>query len=175
MPIVYVSHALDEVARLAHTLVLMEQGRVIAAGPLHALMARLELPTARGDGAGVVHEAEIAERDAPWQLARLQLAPGFSLWARDPGQPLGHRARVRVLARDVSLSRTPHADSSIGNQLQGVVEALAQDEHPSLQLVRVQVAGLPVLARLSKRSAHALALAPGLPVWVHVKTVALMA
>jgi molybdate transport system ATP-binding protein len=178
IPIVYVSHALEEVARLAHHLVLLAQGRVVAAGPLAEVMARLDLPTARGEGAGVVHEAVVAERDARWQLARLQIgspAAGFTVWTRDPGLAVGSAARVRLLARDVSLSKALQHGSSIGNQLPGTVEALADDEHPGLALVRLQVGGLPVVARLTRRSAHGLGLAPGQAVFVQVKTVALMA
>ena len=183
IPVVYVSHALDEVTRLAHHLVLMDAGRVLAAGPLADTLSRLDLPTARGEGAGVVLDAVLAERDAPWQLVRLQLGAAgtggqdggsFSLWARDQGHALGRPVRVRVLARDVSLAREPQTGTSIGNQLHGVVEAMADDEHAALALVRVRVGRHPVVARLTRRSAHALALAPGLPVWVQVKTVALM-
>jgi molybdate transport system ATP-binding protein len=183
IPVVYVSHALEEVARLAHHLVLLDAGRCVAAGPLADLMARLDLPTARGEGAGVVLDAVVAEHDTPWQLVRLQVglsdgaddaAHDFSLWARDQGLPLGRAVRVRLLARDVSLARGPLTGSSIGNQLQGVVEAIADDEHPSLALVRVRVGASPVVARLTRRSAHALELRPGVPVWAQVKTVALM-
>ena len=175
IPVVYVSHALEEVARLAHHVVLMDQGRVVAAGPVSELMARLDLPTARGEGAGVVLDAVVAERDAPWQLARLDVGPGdFSLWARDHGLPVGRATRVRLLARDLSLADTPQAGSSIGNQMPGTVEAIADDEHPALALVRVRVGASAVVARLTRRSAHALALAPGLPVWAQVKTVALL-
>jgi len=174
LPVVYVSHALEEVARLAHHLVLMDAGRVLASGAVADVMARLDLPTARGEGAGVVLDAVVAEHDQPWQLCRLMVGPGFSLWARDTGLPLGRGVRVRLLARDVSLARAPQTGTSIGNQLQGVVQALADDEHPSLTLVRVKVGDWPVVARLSRRSAHALALQPGVPVWAQVKTVALM-
>jgi molybdate transport system ATP-binding protein len=195
IPIVLVSHAVDEVARLADHVVLMEQGRVVADGPLAEVMARLDLPTARGDGAGVVHRALVMQRDPAWQLARLRVGTadnGFDVWAPDHGLAEGSGARVRVLARDVSVSRERLDGSSIGNQLAATVEAIADDEHPGLALVRVRVGGddqalhasspsmslgtgLPVVARLTRRSAHALDLAPGQPVWVHVKTVALMA
>jgi len=175
IPVVYVSHALDEVARLAHHLVLMDQGRVVAAGPLAEMMARLDLPTARGEGAGVVLDAVVAERDETWQLARFDVGPGdFHLWARDHGLAVGRPARVRVLARDVSLSQESQSGSSIGNQLQGTVEAVADDEHPALALVRVRVGASAVVARVTRRSAHALALVAGAAVWVQVKTVALM-
>jgi molybdate transport system ATP-binding protein len=175
IPVVYVSHAIDEVARLAHHLVLMALGRVVAAGPLADMLARLDLPTARGDGAGVVLDAIVAERDPRWQLARLELGAGeCSLWARDHGLGVGHRVRVRVLARDVSLARAPQSGTSIANQLRGSVEAIVDDEHPGLALVRVRIGATPVLARLTRRSAHLLELAPGQSVWAQVKTVALM-
>jgi molybdate transport system ATP-binding protein len=186
IPIVLVSHAVDEVARLADHLVLMEQGRVVADGPLAEVMARLDLPTARGDGAGVVHPAVVTQRDAAWQLARLRVgsaSTGFDVWTPDHGLTEGSAARVRLLARDVSVSRERVDGSSIGNQLAATVDAVVEDEHPGLALVRVRVGdggasergGLPIVARLTRRSAHALELAPGQPVWVHVKTVALMA
>ena len=109
------------------------------------------------------------------QLARLQVDGGAcSLWSRDAGLPVGRRVRLRVLARDVSLTRTPQTGTSIGNQLRGTIEAIAHDEHPALALVRVRVGSVPVVARLTRRSAHALELAPGMAVWAQVKTVALM-
>ncbi len=175
IPVIYVSHAIEEVARLAHHLVLLDAGHVVAAGPVADVMARLDLPTARGEGAGVVLDAVVAEHDKPWQLARLLVGAGdFSVWARDQGLPLGHTVRVRLLARDVSLARAPQTGTSIGNQLRGTVEAIADDEHPSLALVRVRVGASPVLARLTRRSAHALDLQPGMAVWAQVKTVAVV-
>jgi molybdate transport system ATP-binding protein len=178
VPIVYVSHSIDEVARLADHLVLMGAGRMLAAGALPEMLARLDLPAAFGDDAGVVLDGVVGERDLQWQLVRLDVEGGkgraFSLWARDQGLPVGRRVRLRVLARDVSLARTPQTGTSIGNQLHGTIEAIADDLHPALALVRVRVGSVPVVARLSRRSAHALALAPGLPVWAQVKTVALM-
>ncbi|MCW5635612.1 MAG: molybdenum ABC transporter ATP-binding protein [Rubrivivax sp.] len=175
IPIIYVSHSIDEVARLADQLVLMDAGRVLAAGALPDMLARLDLPVAFGDDAGVVLDAVVGERDAQWQLVRLDIDGGAcGLWARDIGLPPGRRVRVRVLARDVSLTRTRQSGTSIGNQLSGTIEAIADDAHPALSLVRVRVGTVPVVARLTKRSAHALELTPGMPVWAQVKTVALM-
>jgi len=185
IPIVYVSHAVDEVARLADHLVLLDAGRVSAAGPLAEMLARLDLPQLLGDEAGVVLSGCVGERDARWQLARLDVrhadtgaaagASDCSVWARDPGLPLGRPVRVRVLARDVSLARTPQTGTSIGNQLHGTVDALADDPtHPALALVRVRIGGSALVARVTWRSAHALELRPGLPVWAQVKSVALM-
>jgi molybdate transport system ATP-binding protein len=174
LPVVYVSHALDEVARLADHLVLLEAGRVIASGPLGETLSRLDLPLRLGDDAGVVLDAQVGERDAQWHLARLEIDGGGAVWARDHGVPLGQRVRVRVLARDVSLARMQLAGSSIVNQLPGVVEAIADDAHPALALVRVRVGSAALLARLTRQSAHMLQLAPGQAVWAQVKSVALM-
>ena len=180
IPVVYVTHAIDEVARLADHLVLMDAGRVLAHGPLPDMLARLDLPLALGDDAGVVLDAVIGERDTQWHLARLDVdadaagRPACHLWSRDPGLPVGRHVRLRVLARDVSLTRTPQTGTSIGNQLRGTVEAIADDEHPALALVRVRVGSVPVVARLTRRSALALELAVDMPVWAQVKTVALM-
>lgn len=175
IPIVYVSHAIDEVARLADHLVLMSAGRVQVDGPVADMLARLDLPVAQGDEAGVVLDGIVAERDAQWQLARLDVdGETCRFWARDQGLPVGRRVRLRVLARDVSLARSPPSSTSIGNQMHGTVEAIADDEHPALALVRVRVGTAPVVARLTKRSAHALGLSVGAPVWAQVKTVALM-
>ncbi len=174
LPVIYVSHSIDEVARLADRLVLMEAGRVLAEGALPDMLARLDLPVAFGDDAGVVLDATVGQRDEAWHLARLDVEEHCRIWARDLGLPLGRRVRLRVLARDVSLTRTPQTGTSIGNQLRGMIEAIADDAHPALALVRVRVGGAPIVARLTRRAAHALELAPGLPVWAQVKTVALM-
>jgi molybdate transport system ATP-binding protein len=178
--IVYVSHAIAEVARLADHVVLMDAGRVVAEGPVAELLSRLDLPLPPGEDAGVVLQGTIGARDGGWHLARLDV-PGASLWTRDPGLAVGHRIRLRVLARDVSLSLVPQPDSSILNQLPATVEEIADDAHPSQVLVRLRVragdgatGSAALLARVTRRSAQALALVPGKPVWAMVKSVALL-
>ena len=173
--IVYVSHAIGEVARLADHVVLMDAGRAIASGDVAELLSRLDLPLPPGEDAGVVLLGEVGAREAAWHLARLDV-PGASFWTRDPALPLGHRLRLRVLARDVSLSLVAQPGSSIANQIPAVVEAIADDAHPSQVLVRLRTrdGASALLARVTRRSAQALALAPGLTVWAMVKSVALL-
>lgn len=173
IPVLYVSHSPDEVARLADHLVAMENGKVVANGPLAETLARLDLPIHLGEDAGVVLDAVVGERDAQWHLARTDFAGG-SLWARDPGLPVGRPVRVRVLARDVSLSNQHQSDTSILNLLPGKVDAIADDEHPGLALVRVKVGESMLVSRLTKRSAANLEIAIGKPIWVQVKSVALL-
>ena len=176
--VVYVSHAIAEVARLADHVVQMAGGRVVAGGPVAAFLQRLDLQLPPGEDAGVVLVGSVGMRDERWHLARLDV-PGAALWTRDPGLAPGARLRLRVLARDVSLSLGAQADSSILNQVEAMVEAIADDADPAQALVRVRARspggdGAVLLARLTRRSVHALRLQPGLPVWAMVKAVALL-
>ncbi|MEO5658377.1 MAG: molybdenum ABC transporter ATP-binding protein [Polaromonas sp.] len=173
IPVIYVSHAPDEVARLADHIVVMEAGRAIAAGALSETLARLDLPIRLGEDAGVVLDAVVAERDAAWQLARVEFCGG-SLWVRDGGQALGEAVRIRILARDVSIALEKVSGTSIQNCLPATVGQLAGDSHPALALVRLTIGPSPLLARLTRRAAAGLGLEPGKPVWVQIKAVALI-
>ncbi len=172
MPVIYVTHSPDEVARLAHHLVVLERGRAVASGPLAETLSRVDLPVRLGEDTGVVVEAAVGSVDARWHLARMDF-DGGALWTRDPGLPEGTPARVRILARDVSLARDKPGRSSIQNLLQGRIEQIADDESPGLALVRVRVGACALLARVTHRALAELALRDGDAVWVQVKSVAL--
>ncbi len=172
IPILYVSHAPDEVARLADHIVVLEEGRILADGSLAETLTRLDLPIRLGDEAGVVVEGTIAERDSAWHLARVDFSGG-ALWVRDGGTPVGHKVRVRILARDVSIAPT-RFDSSIANTLPATVVDNGEDDHPALLLVRLRVGSEFLIARLTKRSASHIGLVPGMPVWVQIKAVAVL-
>ncbi|MFN3545750.1 MAG: molybdenum ABC transporter ATP-binding protein [Thiobacillus sp.] len=169
IPILYVSHSADEVARLADHIVVLEGGRVLAQGPLADTLARVDLPIRLGEDTGVVIEATVAERDADWHLARAEFTGG-SLWLRDPGLAPRHRVRVRILARDVSVSLTQAERSCVLNQLAGKLAAIADDSDPALALLQVDLGGTLVVARVARRAVAALGLEPGQAVWVEIKT-----
>ena len=174
IPVIYVSHAPDEVARLADHIVAMEAGRALASGPLAEVLSRVDLPIRLGEDAGVVLEGVVVERDAAWSLARVAF-PGGCLWVRDGGQAQGTTVRIRILARDVSLALSPASDTSLLNSLPVLVDQLADDSHPALALCRLQVGtSSSLLARLTRRSAAALDLQPGQAVWAQIKAVALI-
>jgi molybdate transport system ATP-binding protein len=174
IPVLYVSHSPDEVARLADHLVALESGRVLASGALGDLLARLDLPLRLGEDAGTILEGVIAEVDEAWHLARVAF-PGGTLWTPDQGLPARQRVRVRVLARDVSLARTAPQRTSIQNVLEGRIDQVADDHHPSSALVRIRIGRSILVARLTKRAVSELEVAPGQQVWVQVKSVALLA
>ncbi|MFM9915744.1 MAG: molybdenum ABC transporter ATP-binding protein [Rhizobacter sp.] len=177
LPVVYVTHAMDEVARLADHLVLMREGRVEAAGALGELIARTDLPLSRLDDAGVVIVAEVAEHDALHGMTRIAFN-GTSMWVGQSTALPGDRVRARVLARDVSVTRQRPAETSILNVLPAVLDSV-QREH-STALLRLQVGegaqGGPwtLLARITSRSLDALDLQPGDALHAQVKGVALM-
>ncbi|SDC47263.1 molybdate transport system ATP-binding protein [Paracidovorax valerianellae] len=174
LPVLYVSHAQDEVARLAHHLVLLADGRVVASGPAPALMARLDLPLAQGDTAATVAEGVATAHDAADHLMTVRLpGGGLLLVATASPHPPGSAVRFRVQARDVTLARVAPEQSSVLNVLPARVVAL-RDDGPGLAMVALDAQGTPLLARVTQRSARALALAPGLPVFAQIKGVALL-
>ncbi|MCO7224934.1 molybdenum ABC transporter ATP-binding protein [Pleionea sp. CnH1-48] len=173
IPMLYVTHSMDEVARLADHLIVMEQGKVLASGALTDVFSRLDLPLYQRDESGVVLTGEIESKDEQWHLAKVGMG-GYHLWVQDLDYAIGQSVRLRVLARDVSLALSEQTDSSFLNVLSGVVDELHSAEHPSLILVRVKVAEGLIIARITQRSMRHLKLAVGSRVWLQIKSVALI-
>ena len=182
LPILYVTHAMDEVARLADHLVLLDGGQVLAAGPLAELLARPDLPLARQDDAGVVIEATVAEHDRAYGLSRVVFGGG-TLWVGETAAAPGQAVRARVLARDVSVTRQRPVETSVVNVLPVWLESLAADRSTALLRLVVGTPGVHgtadigavrLLARITRRSCDALALHPGDALFAQIKGVALM-
>ncbi len=142
LPIVYVTHAMDEVARLADHLVLMDAGRVRAAGPLAELLAQPDLPLARQDDAGVVIAATVAEHDRAYGLSRVRFAGG-ALWVGETAAAPGEAVRARVLARDVSVTRQAPLQTSVVNVLPVLLESITADHSTVLLQLRLVGDGHP--------------------------------
>ncbi len=126
-----------------------------------------------GDETYAIVEALIGEVDNEGHLARLDF-PGGQMCFRDPGLVVGHRVRIRALARDVSLVKQPPQQSSIQTVLHGQVDATGGDEHPALAIVRILIGDSRFLARLTRLAVAELNLEPGQNIWVQVKVVSLM-
>jgi molybdate transport system ATP-binding protein len=173
IPVLYVSHAMDEVARLADHLVLMQNGSVIASGPLRETIARLDLPMAHFDDAGVVVEAAVAQHDEAYHLTRVDFSGG-ELWVGRVDQPVGTRVRARVLARDVSIATIMPHGTSITNILAAHIAEI-RDEGTDKVMVRMTAGESCVLiSRITRRSRDLLDLTVGMNVFAQVKSVALM-
>lgn len=179
VPIVYVTHSLDEAARLADHLVLMRDGRIEMAGPADEVMARPDSPLSRFDDACTILHATVIEREAQTGLVRLSLSPDDNaadsmLWIGGCPEGIGDRVRVRVLARDVSVALSQPVDSSILNILPATVDALHDEDAASVMLRLTLSDGSALLARLTRRSVVALSLRPGLAVHAQIKGAALL-
>ncbi|OCR22268.1 molybdenum ABC transporter ATP-binding protein [Pseudomonas syringae] len=176
IPLLYVSHSQDEVARLADHLVLLSEGRVLASGPIGETLARLDLPLAMGDDAGVVVQGSVSAYDADYQLLSLRL-PGSDLVMRVAHTPLatGTSLRFKIQARDVSLTRQPDEHSSILNRLPVTVISEVAADNAAHVLVRLDAAGTPLLARITRYSRDQLQLSAGQQLWAQIKSVAVLA
>src|SRR5450830_1574095 len=146
IPVLYVSHAQDEVARLADHIVLLSDGKALASGPIGETLARLDLPLALGDDAGVVIEGTVSAYDDQYQLLTLQL-PGSLLSIRVPHSPMteGQVLRIKVQARDVSLNVQAEEHSSILNRLPVTLTEEIPADNSAHVLIRLEAAGTPLL------------------------------
>ncbi len=174
VPMLYVTHAAAEVARLADHVVVLEQGQVRASGPAADVFSAVDPPVVVGEDAGALLHGTVAERDARWHLMRVELG-ALSLWVRDQKLAVGQAVRLRILARDVSLATAAPQQTSIQNQLPGTVQTVAADRvHPSQALVRLRCGAFVVLSRITAKSVAELGLREGSTVWAQVKSVAII-
>lgn len=176
IPMLYVSHSQDEVARLADHLVLVSDGKALASGPIGETLARLDLPLAMGDDAGVVVEGQVVAYDTTYHLVTVRL-PASELSIRVAHAPLqaGKPLRFKIQARDVSLNLQPDDQSSILNRLPVTVLSEIAADNAAHVLVRLDAEGTPLLARITRYSRDHLHLHPGQQLWAQIKSVALLA
>ena len=172
VPIVYVSHSIAEVTRLASAMVLLSEGKVAAVGPVHEVMQRVDLfPLTGRAEAGAIVSATVERHDEGYALTELRSRAGLWKLPRIDAA-VGARLRLRVRARDVMLARSAPVDLSALNVFFGVVAAIGPGERP-IKDVRVDCNGEALMARLTRYSIERLQLAPGVPVYALVKSVAL--
>lgn len=173
IPMLYVTHSGEELQRLADTVVVMEAGRAMAVGPVAQVLAEATGPALAGPEAAALLQGTVCAIDSQWHLAQVRFDHG-SVWLRSDGLQLQQNVRLRVLARDVSIATTAPVGSSIQNLLPCTVHEVCADNHPAHCMVRLRCGASQLLARITARSAHQLALQPGMQVWAQLKSVALV-
>jgi molybdate transport system ATP-binding protein len=173
MPILYVSHATDEVARLASHLVLLRDGKVQAQGDPAELMGALDLPLAQGDAAATIVAGTVLAHDLEDHLTTIAFPGGQLQLVSTRQRPVGQAVRLRVQARDVSLTLSPQTGTSILNAVPAQVVALREDS-PGQIMVGLEAGTTRLLARITQRSARTLCLTPGMHVVAQVKGIALL-
>jgi molybdate transport system ATP-binding protein len=173
IPMLYVTHSAEEVARLADHLVMLISGSIMASGPVQEVLSRVESPVIVGEDAGVLLRGQVVERDTQWHLSQVAF-PGGYLWVRDNEIAVGQPVRLRVLARDISITTHAMHDTSIQNHLKGQIDTIADDVHPSQALVRIRCGESILLARVTRKSISNLNLNIGDDIWAQVKSVAVI-
>ena len=172
LPVLYVTHAMEEVARLADTVVLMDGGSVTAVGTLPDMTSRADLPLARRDDAAAVLRARVLSHDPARQLSRIE-AGGASLLVPLLKEPIGTPIRVRIPAREVILANEAPSAISVHNIVAGSVRAVAQDVGRHAALVEIALADGAFLARVTPDAIARLGLIEGAPVLALIKSVAI--
>ena len=168
IPMLYVSHALDEIARLADRMVVLNQGRVIAEGPLFEVTARLDLFSIGHLIPGTVMEATVVRHDEDHDLTEIGIG-GESLIVPRISHGPGTAIRVRIDAEDVMISLSRLEAVSANNVLPARVAAIRETgPHADIQL---QLTGAQMVARITRRSLQRLSLRPGLAVFAVIKSV----
>ena len=171
-PILYVSHAMEELVRLADDLVLLSDGKAAATGPFEEVMSRLDLRPLTGRyEAGAVIRAKVAGQDRTFGLTDLAF-PGGRLRVPNLDLPLGQELQLRIRARDVALALEPPKASSFLNVLPARVKAFGEQDGPLVDVL-LDLGGSPLWSRITLRSKAAMKLEPGLAVYALVKAVAM--
>jgi molybdate transport system ATP-binding protein len=174
VPILYVSHAIDEVARLADEMVVLSEGRVIAAGPIEDVFGRIDLGAATGrHEAGALLIATIAGHDPDFALTRLKV-DGTELSVPLLDRAVGASVRIRIRARDVSLALSRPGDISIRNVLPAAIVSIDIEDGAYAEIL-LRSAGHYLRAEVTRRSAVELGLAPGREVFAMIKSIAIEA
>lgn len=172
IPIVYVSHSIAEITRLADTVVLLSDGRALAVGAVEDVMGRAELRPQTGRyEAGAVIDTRVADHDVQYGLTTLAFEGG-ALIVPNVEALIGERVRVRIRARDVSLALARPSGLSIVNVLEGSVTAIADEGGPIVE-VQLRVGDALLQARITRRSRVELGLAEGQRIYALIKAVSL--
>ena len=173
MPIIYVSHDRDEVAKLADHLLLMNDGQIISSGGITDILTRVDLPLAQSAEAESIISAKVKDYDPKYQLSTLESSLGYVLI---PGEKLeiGTDVRLRIPAKDVSLTLVHQTGTSILNIFPATVEQIVGGKTAQVT-VKVRAGDTAILARITRKSADNLNLKPGMKVFAQTKSVALLA
>lgn len=172
IPIIYVSHSIDEVIRLADHMVLIDEGKVIAQGELRELLVNRELPFVRTENASAVLHGRVLRPDAGDALMQLDVDGQALLMGQHP-VATGQAVRIKIMARDVGLALQPPHDTSFLNCLPVSLLDIQPGVQPSQLLARLSLGDQILLSRLSVRSAENLRLRPGQALYALIKGVAL--
>jgi len=172
IPIIYVTHSPDEASRLADYLLLLDNGQVIGSGPINNMLTRFDLPMSHGREATSLVEAKVISREKEFDLMHLEF-PGGEFIVPDNKLPIGSNVRLRVSARDVSLTKEKQIDTSILNIFPATVEEMSPEGKAQI-MVRLKIKEITLLTLITKKSAKVLNLKNGSKVFAQIKSAAIL-
>ena len=173
IPILYVTHDLEELVHIADHLLLIERGRITRSGPIETLLADASLPIAQDEDAGALIKTTLTAFDKNYHLSELTFCGGkITVGAID--QPIGSEIRIRIHAKDVSLALQAQENTSVLNIVPCTVTGLSP-QGQSRVIVSLDAGGTPLLSRITRKSADKLGLESGMQVYAQIKSVALHA
>ena len=172
IPILYVTHSQDEMSRLADHLLLIEDGNIVGSGPVNDMLTRFDMPLSHGGDAVSIIEAEVLKRDSEFNLMHLDFLGGQFI-VPDNGFPVQTKVRIRVVARDVSLTKSKQVDTSILNIFPAMVQEIVNEGEAQV-MVSLQIKDTILLACITRKSSYKLRLEKGSEVFVQVKSVAIL-
>ena len=172
IPILYVTHSQDEMSRLADHLLLIEDGNIVGSGPVNDMLTRFDMPLSHGGDAVSIIEAEVLKRDSEFNLMHLDFLGGQFI-VPDNGFPVQTKVRIRVVARDVSLTKSKQVDTSILNIFPAMVQEIVNEGEAQV-MVRLHIKDTILLACITRKSSYKLRLEKGSEVFVQVKSVAIL-
>ncbi|ANG62380.1 molybdenum ABC transporter ATP-binding protein [Marinobacterium aestuarii] len=174
LPILYVSHSLDEVLRLADHLVLLDKGRAPLQGPLEEVWGSAQMrPWFAAEEVSSVLNARALSQEPKWQMTQLSLGEGLPLWVRSIEVPAGQQVRLRIRANDISIVRTRAQHSSIRNVLPACIEALQPDASGHQMAVQLRIGSHRLWAHITLWAASELGLSVGDQVFAQIKGISL--
>ncbi len=172
IPIFYVSHSSDEVSRLADYLVVLKEGSVKASGNITEVLTRLDLPLAHAEDASTLIHATVTGHDDEYKLTTLEFPAGqFTVPQKD--LTIGEAVRLRINAKDVSITLEHQANTSILNIFPATIDEIRPASKAQVT-VRLLSNGVPILSRITRRSADLLKLQKGKGVYIQTKSVSLL-
>lgn len=172
IPVVYVSHSVEEVVQVADTLVVMDKGEAVAAGAIADICSQPALAGYMGEEIGGVLESRVESHDADYNLTLVSV-DGQRLFVPRQSASVGERLRIHVHSRDITLATAPpDVNTSALNVLHGRVEGIHESGHPHAVLIKLNAGG-PLLAKITRKSLDTLKLRPGQEVYAYIKTVML--
>ena len=170
LPIIYVSHSIEEMCRICDQLAVMDGGRIVIDGDLQSVLLHTDVPTLSGREAGAVINAKVEVFESSDNLTRVATSTS-QLWVQGNNGPPGSELRLRMRANDVSLCLQRPQKTSILNVLEATVVGIQEEDSGSV-LVHVRAGNDDLLARVTRRSCSELSLEPGAAVFAQVKSIA---